>query len=147
MKNNKKGFTLIELLAVIAILAILVVLAVPAILDIFNTSKKNAFVTQAQTIYKAAEEEYLTKQLGTTPVYTFCKSGNSSSNPLSLQGTKDVDYIVTFGNSGANLGKVISIKVKQGTNGISLPESGTNPVNIAEITAEKISSDVTITCN
>ena len=71
MKNNKKGFTLIELLAVIAILAILVVLAVPAILKIFNDSKASAFRDQAQILYKAAETQYVSKQLEGTTITKF----------------------------------------------------------------------------
>lgn len=100
MKNNKKGFTLIELLAVIAILAILVVLAVPAILDIFNSSKKNAFITQAQTIYKAAEEQIITKQLESpsTSVTMFYSEGTDAQK-LDLSGTSTVRYCIKVENN------------------------------------------------
>lgn len=106
MKNNKKGFTLIELLAVIAILAILVVLAVPAILNLFNDSRRNAFVTQAQTVYKAAEEEYLTKQI--TPgeaITAFCNVSGSSEATLTLEGTNDLTYSIIFDTTTGKISK------------------------------------------
>lgn len=62
---RKKGFTLIELLAVIIILAILMLIAVPAVLTTLNTAKKNAFKTQAQSIWKAAEQQYIIDSMGT----------------------------------------------------------------------------------
>ena len=55
----KKGFTLVELLAVIAILAILIILALPNVLGLFMSSKESAFVTEAQNVYKVAQEERL----------------------------------------------------------------------------------------
>lgn len=58
-KLNKKGFTLIELLAVIAILAILMLLVTPNILEMFTKGRKDAFVTNAQSVWKAAEQQYL----------------------------------------------------------------------------------------
>ena len=56
--KNKKGFTLIELLAVIVILAILILLAMPSVLKIMENAKKNAFVTEAESIIKAAQTQY-----------------------------------------------------------------------------------------
>ena len=60
---KKKGFTLVELLAVIAILAILVVIAMPNVLGMFNSSKKNTFVTEVQNILKQAATDYVSKSL------------------------------------------------------------------------------------
>ncbi len=57
-KRNKKGFTLIELLAVIVILAILILLAMPAVLGLMEKAKKNAFVTESQSIVKVANTAY-----------------------------------------------------------------------------------------
>ena len=56
---NKKGFTLIELLAVIIILAILMIIAVPNILTTLQTAREQAFKTQAQSIWKAAEQQFI----------------------------------------------------------------------------------------
>ena len=55
---NKKGFTLIELLAVIVILSILILLAMPSVLRIMENAKKNAFITEAESIIKAAQTQY-----------------------------------------------------------------------------------------
>ncbi|MGM9878057.1 MAG: BspA family leucine-rich repeat surface protein [Bacilli bacterium] len=57
--KTKKGFTLVELLAVIAILAILVIIAIPNVLRIYNSSKKNSFVTEVQTILKQTSTNYV----------------------------------------------------------------------------------------
>ena len=73
-KLNNNGFTLIELLAVIIILSVLMLLAVPGILKLMDNSKKNAFVTQAQMIYKSATEQFILDQAkaGSDGV-TYCK--------------------------------------------------------------------------
>ncbi len=57
-KLNRKGFTLIELLAVIVILAILILLAMPSVLSIMEKSRKNALVTEAESIINAAKTAY-----------------------------------------------------------------------------------------
>ena len=106
---NKKGFTLIELLAVIAILAILIVLAVPNILNIFNDSKERAFLTQAQSIYKTAETQYVSAQLSPTPVTAFCNAADGSTT-LDLEAPSNVKYSIVFTN-----GKISSFKVTDGT--------------------------------
>lgn len=99
MKNNKKGFTLIELLAVIAILAILVVLAVPSVLDLFNGAKSSAFKTQAQSIFKAAEDRMILDQVKLASaknyIYTNMTTDTGVTDPvydLKLSGTASVFY-------------------------------------------------------
>lgn len=54
MKKNK-GFTLIELLGVIIILGILMVIIAPKITNMLNESEKNANMTSAQNLVKAAQ--------------------------------------------------------------------------------------------
>lgn len=138
MKINKKGFTLIELLAVIAILAILVVIAVPAVLNLFNSSKKSSFVSQAQSIYKAAEQKLVTAQLnpGTVPtIYCFVPAKFAgASNPEDSSSMVDlsknnVAYKVTF---DANFEKVTKIVVMDAKNYISL-EDTTNGIEMIDI--------------
>lgn len=57
-KLNKKGFTLVELLAVIVVLAVIMLLAVNAVIPQMNKARKNAFVTEAQSVIDAASTYY-----------------------------------------------------------------------------------------
>ncbi len=53
MKRNKKGFTLIELLAVIIILGVLMLIAIPSVTEYISSSRKNAYVSTAQSYVSA----------------------------------------------------------------------------------------------
>lgn len=112
MLKNKKGFTLIELLAVIIILAVLMLLAVPGILNIMNKSKVNAFRSQAETIYKAAQTQAASEAASGNTVTCYARIDGTSSQagaeePLDLSGNTGVDYKVSFDNKG----KISSISV------------------------------------
>ena len=103
-KLNKKGFTLIELLAVIAILAILMLLVTPNILEMFNNGRKNAFVTQVQSVWKAAEQKYMSESLGGTASGEYCSSTSVKSgcnNTLDIEAT-DVQYYVHMNNGSVD---------------------------------------------
>ncbi len=135
MKINKKGFTLIELLAVIAILAILIVIAVPAVLDLFTSSKENAFVTQAQSLFKAAEQQIISNQIDPTNdtpltqfcyVYTDASTSEIGSDTVSLEGTKKISYNILV--SG---GKITYFAVSNKDYSVTIPTS-------AEITVSDI---------
>ena len=66
--NNKKGFTLMELLAVIVILSVLILLAMPAVLRLMENARKNAFITEANSIIKIAQTAYADQSTtGTAP--------------------------------------------------------------------------------
>lgn len=96
LNNVSKGFTLIELLAVIAILAILIIIAVPTVLKIFKEAKKNAFITQAQNVLKAAEQQYMADSItgnGETNI-TYSSEGEK----LKLSGTGNLSYEIQFNN-------------------------------------------------
>ena len=145
---NKKGFTLIELLAVIAILAILIVIAVPTVLNLFQTSKKNSFVTQAQTIFKAAEQSVITQQINGRPiptqlcyVFTAPSTYTSGSTKIDLEGTKKLSYDIRL-----TAGKITSFKIANGD--YSITKTGTD-VNVGDIDEKSvISPAVAITnCN
>ncbi len=60
---NKKGFTLVELLAVIAILAILVIIALPNVIKMYNSAKKNTFLTEAKTVYSEVTRKYISESM------------------------------------------------------------------------------------
>lgn len=101
-KTNKKGFTLIELLAVIIILAVLMLLAVPQVLKLQTKAKQNAFRSQVEMIYKAAQQQASADSLNTITCFAKnTQTANPSVSPstadtLSLQGTKKVVYKVTL---------------------------------------------------
>jgi len=55
---NKKGFTLVELLAVIVVLAVVMLIATTAVVPMMNRARKNAFITEIQSLIKGAEAYY-----------------------------------------------------------------------------------------
>ncbi len=117
---KKTGFTLIELLAVIAILAILVVIAVPTVLQLFQDAKKNTFVTQAQEIFKAAEQQYISDQIGGTTVASYCFDGAAGANTLDLSGSQTVKYEITFTSDS-----IATFAVSDSAYGVNLAASPT----------------------
>ena len=141
-KINKKGFTLVELLAVIAILAILMLLITPNILNLFTEGKKDSFIIQVQSIYKAAEQKFLTDSIssGTPGPYTFCHTKDNDISPLNLNGTGNVYYSVSVNADG----KITDIKATDGayyftktsTTGVQINEIDNPTTGTTSITCE-----------
>ncbi|NLC48258.1 MAG: prepilin-type N-terminal cleavage/methylation domain-containing protein [Tenericutes bacterium] len=106
---KKNAFTLVELLAVIAILAILIIIALPNILKMFNNAKKNSFVTEARSIYKTAQQRFISD--GGTG---FCYSNfnavidGSQCTSLDMSGRKNVNYLILFGPDGKIYGQIVT---------------------------------------
>ena len=111
MDMNKKGFTLVELLAVIAILAILVVMAVPNVINLFNGAKVSTFISQAESLYKTAEQQVVANQMRVTASSTneFCSS--DATKKLNLSGSESIHYYVKFDGTG----KVTEFDVEDGS--------------------------------
>ena len=97
---NKKGFTLVELLAVIAILAILVVMAVPNVINLFNGAKVSTFISQAESLYKSAEQQVVANQMRTTSSSSYVFCSQDSTKKLNLSGSESIHYYVRFDGSG-----------------------------------------------
>ena len=105
---NKNGFTLVELLAVIAILGMLALIALPNIVDKFNSSKDTNFVSEAEAVYKAANNQYVLDQAqgrtGLCYVYNIsvsqelCLSGRPKE--LDVSQREGFGYAVIFDNNG-----------------------------------------------
>ena len=107
---NKKGFTLVELLAVIAILAILVIIALPNVLKMYNDSKKNAFMTEAQTLAKEVSSKYISESMKGNKVSVI----SNQQNPLDMTG-RELEYSFELDSQG----KIKNMIVSNGTYCIS----------------------------
>lgn len=92
----KKGFTLIELLAVIAILAILVIIAIPNIIELYNKSKKEIFVTEIKNVYKKVEENYVSTKLKEEHIFRINSEDNTK---LDMNGNK-LKYCIILNDEG-----------------------------------------------
>lgn len=107
-KLNKKGFTLVELLAVIAILAVLMLLVTPSVLKLFTEGKKSVFVTQVQSVWKAAESQYVKDAILSTKPGPYCYKGENvkvgssvtTTNALTISDNKSIAYYVDFNDDG-----------------------------------------------
>ena len=107
---NKKGFTLVELLAVIAILAILVIIAMPNVLDMFNKAKEDAFMTEAQSLFKSVQQDFVV-QGGKAATYangTNCTSDNARQAKMD---GKELTYYITVNSQG----EVTEFEIADGT--------------------------------
>ena len=106
---KKRGFTLVELLAVIAILAILVIIALPNVLGMFNSAKKNTFVTEIESIYKQAQTDFINDSLQSSGERYYCSDedatqtvhdGSSKQKCKNLNITTTKTYYIEMDSSG-----------------------------------------------
>ena len=107
---KRKGFTLVELLAVIAILAILVIIALPNVLKMYNDSKKNAFMTEAQNLAKEVSSKYISESMKGNKVTVI----SNKQNPLDMTG-RELEYNFELDSQG----KIKNMIVSNGTYCIS----------------------------
>ncbi len=119
-----KGFTLVELLAVIAILAILVIIALPNVINMYNSAKKQTFLTEARTIYKEAQKKYVSDSISGNKVNTISSNGNK----LDLTGNK-VDYYIKIDSAG----NITDFKAYDGSYCISGKFNDISELNIDEV--------------
>ena len=144
-KLNKKGFTLVELLAVIAILAVLMLLVTPSVLKLFTEGKQSAFVTQVQSVWKAAENQYVKDALTSTTPGPYCYAGSTlksktvgegkfatatttegKNSKLDISDNKSLAYFVKFADDG----KIEQIIVTDGSYYYSGKSEANNPLSI-----------------
>lgn len=100
--KNRKGFTLVELLAVIAILAILVIISMPNIIEMYNNAKRKSFITEVQTIYRSAQQEFLKDSLTNESEYTYAKSSDNikCTKELDLTSRDGIRYFIELDRHG-----------------------------------------------
>ena len=125
----KKGFTLVELLAVIAILAILIIIALPNILEMFNNAKRDSFVTEARSIYKSAQQNYIVDG-GSEYIYS---NIDGEADELNMSGRTNYEYLIGFNDAG-NI--VTFIMYDDNYCYFSIPDVGT--VNIEDINKDDL---------
>lgn len=126
---KKKGFTLVELLAVIAILAILVVIAMPNVLGMFNSSKKNTFVTEVQSILKQTSIDFVQSSMSQGAGATLTYAGDDTAG-TKLDMDTNKNYIINLDASG----NVISAKIWDSS--YCYIDSDTNGIKYSNIKAE-----------
>ena len=98
---KKRGFTLVELLAVIAILAILVIIALPNVMNMFNTAKKNSFITELKTIYTAAEQTWMLDNMNSSSEMVYARGTTEKcEKELDLTGRTNLYYYIRFDQGG-----------------------------------------------
>ena len=151
--ESKKGFTLVELLAVIAILAILMLLIMPNVLNMFQNGRKDAFITQVQTVWRTANTQYISGSLSGAANSTFastCPTGLSSCGQLDV-GSTNVKYFVNINGEG----NVAQIGVSDGnfcyvanTNPkLNITREEVGEPNNKTLTCTASGSTVTCSCN
>jgi prepilin-type N-terminal cleavage/methylation domain-containing protein len=123
----KKGFTLVELLAVIAILAILIIIALPNILSMFNKAKEDTFFTEAKSVMRAAQQEFIANE-GKSLIYSNSTgAGCDEAVDMKMSGTSALKYLVIFDPDG----KIVMLAVWDNDNGFSVDDE--DGINIQDI--------------
>lgn len=140
--NNKKGFTLIELLAVIIILSVLMLISVPGILKLMDNSKKNAFVTQSQMIYKAATEQFVLDSVDKASHngVTYCKDIAGTTNGVSkldLSGSDKVYYKIQMDSEG----KILSYHISNTIYSVKADANGNKDISSIDSSKVKTGTD------
>ena len=154
MKLNKKGFTLVELLAVIAILAILLIMVTPNVLSMFTNGRKDAFITNVQSVWQTATEQAVAAQMSVADIDKrppYCNNCGATTNPatgnLLTSTSNNASYYVAF-DANSNV-SVIAVS----DDNYCYASSGTPSINISRDDlneGQKISCSVssnTVSCS
>ena len=106
MMKNRKGFTLVELLAVIALLAFLAVLVFPNVFSSVREAKKNAFITEAKTVFQEATNKFTEERTEGNKI-NLVSNEDANGTELKLNSEKDLKYTLKLDKKG----KVTSYKI------------------------------------
>lgn len=145
---KKKGFTLVELLAVVAILAILVILVMPNVLESFNHSKQETFITQVKSLLNLSTQTFISETVKGNKIEVLASSsdlyGGKNGAPISYEGKK-LEYYILLDEKG----NIVRYVFTDGTYSV-YSTNGTHELNTTEIIAthadvKQYSEDFSIT--
>lgn len=151
-KLNNKGFTLIELLAVIIVLAIVALVGYSSIGTILDSSKKQAFATEANFLTDAAQNAMTLIQLGekvgksnASGDRCFTLEALTAKSLFDKKNLNDSGYlgmvIVTVGNSGV---ATYTTSMKNADYSVS---SITGAIKVGDVKDAKELDSRTLTCS
>lgn len=131
-KKDSNGFTLIELLVVIILLAVLMLLVTSVTVNMLKNTKKKAFVNQVQSLYKAAEQQYMVDSLttlNTSNKYYYAQDGDISA--LNVSGNDKIYYDIELTS-----GRITKIQVSSSKYSVSIID--VNRVKLSDINIDKV---------
>jgi hypothetical protein len=105
----------------------------------FQSAKKRTFVTQAQNVYKAVENQMMMNEISSSNVNKFCYANNEEENPVGLKGNK-VYYLVETKDN-----KIVKIIVSN--NEYSMTIVNPTEIDITNITKDTIDSQYKLLAN
>jgi prepilin-type N-terminal cleavage/methylation domain-containing protein len=139
--RNKKGFTLVEIIAVIALIGVVMLLVTPSIVSLFKSAKKSLFQDEVLSLYNNAYTTYIFRSSQGDYTKRFCVGQDSTLNKMDIEDTDRLYYDITVNSYG----EVISLKVSDGTFGISMANS--NGIKKKNVKTANITDAFTINCN
>ncbi len=86
------------------VLQLLVIIALPNVVGMFNSAKKNLFLTEAKTLFKETSNKFISSSMGDSK-NVYCKSLSDENNPLDVTTSNTYYYIET--NSTGKITKFI----------------------------------------
>ena len=96
--KNKKGFTLVELLAVIVVLGIVMGIPAVAITNVLDSTRKNAFVSNAKQYIEGAksivEAELVDRMFATGDTTVLGTCAKDSTHNIAIKDTVSGDTIL-----------------------------------------------------
>ena len=130
---KKKGFTLVEVLVVVGILGILVIIAVPNVVNSFNKSKETNFISEAQAVFKQANNAYVLDKAKGYSNFVYTNNPSYSGRLLDVSSRQGFVYLVVINTEG----EVVQFYVHDDEREIDL-DSSLTVIKLKDITKSKL---------